>query len=90
MIGFLFKAFIVIYIIYRLSRYLAKTYFMSYMGKQMNEQAQRNYQQQQNQQRRQDGSINIDYIPTPKAESKKPKPSSKSSNDDYVDYVEIK
>ena len=86
MIGFLFKAFIVIYIIYRLSRYLARTYFMSYMGKQMNEQAQRQYQQQHSQQRRPDGSINIDFIPTPKSESKKPK----SSNDDYVDYVEIK
>ena len=84
--SFLFKAFIVIYIIYRLSRYLAKTYFMSYMGKQMNEQAQKHYQQQ-SQQRRPDGSINIDFIPaTPKSESKKPK----STNDDYVDYVEIK
>ena len=82
MISFLFKAFIVVYVIYRLSRYLARTYFMSYMGKQMNEQAQRTYEQQ----RRQNGSVNIDFVPTPKGESKKSKP----SNDDYVDYVEIK
>lgn len=85
----LFKFFIVVYIIYRVSRYLAKTYFMSYMGKvnqQMNDQTQRHYQQQQSQQRRPDGNVNIDFIPTSKSEPHKPK----SSDDEYVDYVEIK
>lgn len=86
-----FKFFVVIYIIYRVSRYLARTYFMSYMGKvnqQMNDQAQRQYQQQhqQSQQRRADGNVNIDYIPNQKSSSK----TSKSADGDYVDYVEIK
>ncbi len=85
----LFKFFVVIYIIYRVSRYLARTYFMSYMGKvnqQMNDQAQKQYQQQQRQQRRSDGNVIIDYIPNQKNDSKK----QKSTDGDYVDYIEIK